>query len=325
MGPRRPETVFGRFDLCWDPDGPSKLYEFNADTPTSLIESAVVQWFWLQDTFGHGKYGAGDDGSGGGDTKNVGAGKDQFNALHELLIEQWRYIRTERWKLPEGAPLYVASLHDSGDGELITEDYDNVAYMAETIQAAGFEPRQIFIESIRWDVENKTFMDLEDRPIRHIYKLYPWEWMVHEKFADQLLAAEQRTQWVEPLWKLLLSNKQLLVVLWEMFPGHPNLLPAFNSNVMFKGQKHVRKPKLGREGANVQILDERGGVIERMEGGYGDEGYVWQQYKALPSFDGWNAVVGSWIVGETPAGVDFRETSTKITGDMAFIVPHYIN
>ena len=284
-----------------------------------------MQWFWLQDTFGHGKYGAGDDGSGGGDTKNVGAGKDQFNALHELLIEQWRYIRTERWKLPEGAPLYVASLHDSGDGELITEDYDNVAYMAETIQAAGFEPRQIFIESIRWDVENKTFMDLEDRPIRHIYKLYPWEWMVHEKFADQLLAAEQRTQWVEPLWKLLLSNKQLLVVLWEMFPGHPNLLPAFNSNVMFKGQKHVRKPKLGREGANVQILDERGGVIERMEGGYGDEGYVWQQYKALPSFDGWNAVVGSWIVGETPAGVDFRETSTKITGDMAFIVPHYIN
>jgi glutathionylspermidine synthase len=297
-------TVFGRFDLCFDSAGPSKLLEFNADTPTSLIESAVVQWFWLKDLFG-------DD-------------KDQFNSIHEELIAQWQHIRTQRWHLPKDAPLYVASLHDSGDGELLSEDYDNVAYMAETIKAAGFEPRQIFMEEIQWDATNEQFVDKTGWPIRQIYKLYPWEWMTRENYADNVLAAGQRTQWVEPLWKLLLSNKQLLVILWELFPGHPNLLPAFNTNVPFGGKMHVRKPKLGREGANVQIVGADGIVVEQADGGYGEEGYVWQEYKPLPSFEGWNAVIGSWIVGETPCGVDFRETSTKITGDMAFFVPHYI-
>lgn len=297
-------TVFGRFDLCYDTAGPAKMLEFNADTPTSLVESAAVQWFWLKDVFGD-KH-------------------DQFNSLHEQLIEQWRHIRSQRWRLPSGAPLYVASLHDNGDGELISEDYDNVAYMAETIKAAGFTPKQIFMEDISWSDHYQAFIDKEDQVIRHIYKLYPWEWMVQEQFADNILQAQQRTQWVEPLWKLLLSNKQLLVVLWELFPGHPNLLPAFNSDVPLDGKQSVRKPKLGREGANVLIQAPDGSVMEHAEGGYGAEGYVWQQYKALPEFDGWHAVVGSWIVGETPAGIDFRETSTLITGDMAFIVPHYI-
>lgn len=298
-------TVFGRFDLAWQPNGPAKMLEFNADTPTSLIESAAAQWFWMKDIFG-------DD-------------KDQFNSIHEELITQWQHIRTKRWKLPQDAPLYMASLRDNGDNELLSEDYDNVAYMAETVQAAGFTPRQIFMEDISWSEEYQAFIDTESRPIRHIYKLYPWEWMVHEGFADNLITAWPRTSWIEPIWKMLLSNKQLLVILWELFPDHPNLLPAYNNEKAFQGVRYVRKPKLGREGANVEVIEANGDLLETAIGGYGEEGYVYQQYQALPHFDGWNAVIGSWIVGETPTGIDFRETSTLITGDMAFFVPHYIN
>jgi len=35
------------------------------------------------------------------------------------------------------------------------------------------------------------------------------------------------TRWIEPPWKAVLSNKGILPLLWEMFPGHPNLLPAY--------------------------------------------------------------------------------------------------
>lgn len=297
-------TVFGRFDLCWQADGPVKLLEFNADTPTSLIESSVVQWFWLKDMFGDSK--------------------DQFNSLHERLIEQWAHIRTERWQLPVGASLHVASLRDNGDGQVIAEDYDNVAYMAEVAKAAGFIPKQIFIEDIKWDDAGHNFVDGDGQPIDRLYKLYPWEWLTNESYAPHIINNWPRTKWAEPAWKMLLSNKQLLVVLWELFPGHPNLLPAFNTDVPLLGKQYVRKPKLGREGANVQILQAGGAVVERAEGGYGTEGYIWQEYCKLPAFDGWNAVIGSWIVGSEPAGVDFRESSTLITGDMAFIVPHYI-
>lgn len=297
-------TVYGRFDLSLAPDGTPKLLEFNADTPTSLLETSAVQWHWMKDIFGEKA--------------------DQFNSVHEQLVEQWRHVRTDRWRLPEGAPLYMSSLHDGGDGRLIVEDYENVAYMAETVKAAGFTPRQIYIEDIAYDNENRQFIDGAGRPIRHIFKLYPWEWMTREAFGKNILEAGSRTSWVEPLWKMLLSNKQLLVVLWELFPDHPNLLPAYNTKERLSGQKVVRKPKLGREGANVTIFQEDGTIKEESTGDYGDEGYVWQAYSELPENDGMQAVIGSWIVGETPAGIDIRETSGAITNDLAFFVPHYI-
>ena len=64
-------SLYGRLDLAYDGKSPPKLLEFNADTPTSLLESAVCQWFWLQDCF---------------------PGCDQFNSLHERLIDRWRQL-----------------------------------------------------------------------------------------------------------------------------------------------------------------------------------------------------------------------------------------
>ena len=126
-----------------------------------------------------------------------------------------------------GRALHLASLHDSGDGALIIEDFDTVAYMAETVDRPRFEPKLVFMEDLRWDVDSQRFLDGDDAPIRQIFKLYPWEWMHHRAVRQVSPVSRGTTQWVEPAWKLLLSNKQLLVVLWELFPDHPNLLPAF--------------------------------------------------------------------------------------------------
>ncbi|MCU1481219.1 MAG: hypothetical protein JWQ19_2005 [Subtercola sp.] len=298
-------TVYGRFDFVLDVNGVPKLLEFNADTPTSLVETAAAQWQWLEEV--------------------RGPGADQFNSLHEQLIEQWMHIRTARWGVAAGALLHLASLHDSGDGELIVEDFDTVAYMAETAKAAGFDPKLIFVEDIRWDVESSRFLDGDGQIIQHIFKLYPWEWMINEQFSGFLLPSRGTTNWVEPLWKLLLSNKQLLVVLWELFPDHPNLLPSFASASPLVGSAYVSKPRLGREGANVTIVDAAGAVVEQQPGGYGEEGFVYQQRADTAPVDGKTVVIGSWVVGETPAGIDIRETSSLITGDLAEFVPHFIS
>lgn len=295
-------TVYGRFDLAYDDRGAVKLLEFNADTPTSLVETAAAQWQWLIDVHG--------------------PDADQFNSLHEQLVEQWRHLRLERWTLDEGARLHLASLRDSGDGELIVEDADTVAYMAETAAQAGFDPKLIFVEDIRYELDGAGFVDADGEPIRRIFKLYPWEWMLGEQFGGLLLDRRERTRWVEPAWKLLLSNKQLLVVLWEMFRGHPNLLPASAEPLI--GTAQVRKPRLGREGANVTVLDDDGSVVAENGGVYGEEGFIHQARAELARIDGKTVVIGSWIVGETPAGIDVRETSGLITGDLAEFVPHYI-
>ncbi len=344
-------TVYGRFDLAYD-DGAGapglagraaplgglrpptvKLLEFNADTPTSLVESAAAQWQWLEEQTAAGV---------------LPAGADQFNGLHELLIEQWAHVRAARWGLAPGARLHLASLHDTGDGELIVEDFDTVAYMAETAAAAGFDPKLVFMEDLSFSLERGLFLDADGEPVRHIFKLYPWEWMIVEQFGGFLPNSRGVTAWVEPAWKLLLSNKQLLVVLWELFPGHPNLLPAFaepesgadapgaDANAgatagtgpealsALAGRATVRKPRLGREGANVTVRDASGAVVAEASGAYGDEGFIVQERARFSDIRGKTAVIGSWIVGETPAGIDLRETSGPITGDLAEFVPHYI-
>ena len=66
--------------------------------------------------------------------------------------------------------------------------------------------------------------------MRSVFKLYPWEWMVHEEFADAALARmgdeQGQTVWIEPIWKMMWSNKGILPVLWRLYPDHPNLLPG---------------------------------------------------------------------------------------------------
>jgi len=301
-------TVYGRFDLAYDGQGEPRLLEFNADTPTGLVETAAAQWQWLEEV--------------------RGPRADQFNSVHEQLVEQWRHLRTERWRVPEGARLHLASLHDSGDGELIVEDFDTVAYLAETARLAGFAPKQVFVEDLRWqpdpDLEGGRFIDADGERVAWIFKLYPWEWMLQEQFAGFLLQSRHSTEWVEPAWKLLLSNKQLLVVLWELFPGHPNLLPAFGAREPLAGRAYVEKPKLGREGGNVRIVDGSGAEVAFQPGPYGDEGFVYQERAVFADIPGKTAVLGSWIVGDTPAGLAVRETSGPITGDLAEFVPHYI-
>lgn len=295
-------TVYGRFDLVYDGSGSPKMLEFNADTPTTLVESAVAQWHWVCDQF----------------TTSA----DQFNSIHEKLIAQWKHIREERLKAPKGTVLHLASVHNGNDGRLIIEDHDTVAYMAETARLAGFETKQIFMEQVGWDGEH--FVDGDNQPIRHFFKLYPWEWIAHEPFAPHVLETAKRDTWIEPLWKMILSNKQLLVILWELFPDHPNLLPSYKDAGRFAGKKYVKKPKLSREGANVQILNEQGVIVEEAKGEYGEEGYIYQAFEGLPLFDDKHALIGSWIVGDEPAGINIRETSKLITGDMAEFVPHYI-
>jgi glutathionylspermidine synthase len=289
---RQDPHVYGRFDLRYDGSGPAKLLEYNADTPTSLLEAAVVQWFWKTEVFP-------DD--------------DQWNSIHEKLVERWTEI---------GDRLPSKELHFTwSSADPTGEDHVTTAYLQETAAEAGLDTIGLAIEEIGWDPLLKRFVDLEEAPMNTIIKLYPWEWVVDEEFGKHAVASLPQTSWIEPLWKMLLSNKSLLAVLWEMHPGHPNLLPAFIDDPGMLTE-YVRKPRLGREGANIQIVapgyeTETGGV-------YGQEGFVYQAFDPLPEFDGYRPALGAWIVGDSSAGLGIRETAGLVTDDGAAFVPHRI-
>jgi glutathionylspermidine synthase len=134
------------------------------------------------------------------------------------------------------------------------------------------------------------------------------------------------TRFIEPAWKCLLSNKGLLPLLWEMAPGHPNLLPAYFESDDRKtaiGERFARKPIWSREGANVLLIDGED-VVGHTGGTYGTEGYIRQALVELQAFDGMFPVLGSWLVGDEPAGMGIREDATRVTGNRSRFVPHVI-
>jgi glutathionylspermidine synthase len=280
------KSLYGRFDLSWDGNGEPRMLEYNADTPTALLEASVVQWYWLQDVFPKA---------------------DQFNSIHEKLIERWKDMRGQ---LPSDARVYFTC--DSGS----PEDQGNLDYLRDTATQADLNALPIDIADIGWN--GKRFVDLEEKPINALFKLYPWEWMVREEFGKYLAEGSMRV--IEPAWKMLLSNKAILPVLWEMFPDHPNLLPASFEPGKF-ATDYVKKPIYSREGANVSI-NAKGEVVEA-GGDYGAEGFIWQGYHPLPTFGANHTVIGSWIVGEEPAGIGIREDESPITKNTSRFVPHY--
>lgn len=278
------KNLYGRFDFRYDGKRPPQLLEYNADTPTALFEAAVVQWDWLEALW---------------------PGRDQFNSLHEKLIEAWKSFGLRR------ARLYFAAVKDHA------EDGGTVEYLRDTAVQAGLDTARISIEDIGWD--GARFLDLDNNPIEALFKLYPWEWIVGEEFGKHLLSGAARV--IEPAWKMVLSNKAALALLWEMAPNHPNLLPAAFEQGAIEGAV-VRKPIFGREGANVQVI-EADRVVAETGGGYGTEGFVYQAHAPLPAFDGNYPVIGAWVVASQPAGIGIREDSTAITRDTSRFVPHF--
>ena len=292
---RGDKSLYGRIDLRFDGLGPAKLLEYNADTPTSLFEAAVFQWTWLEQAI---------------ERNIVPKRADQFNSIHEALIEAWRGIGA-------GRHLHLAGVLDNA------EDAGTLSYLEDVARQAGLATTTIDIGEIGL-LGDRYFVDVEGRAIDLAFKLYPWEWMMREDFGKQLATCP--TRWIEPPWKAILSNKGILPLLWKMFPLHPNLLPSFfdgDPQAADLGTSYVRKPLYSREGANVALVSA-GETIEEEDGPYGEEGFIRQMLMQLPDFSGQFPVVGSWIVAGEARGLSIREDETPITGNASRFIPHAI-
>jgi glutathionylspermidine synthase len=198
------------------------------------------------------------------------------------------------------------------------EDLGNLEYLQDTAIQAGLGTCRLCIEELGWDTARRRFVDLENQSVLTLFKLYPWEWLLQEKFGPAL--PESGIHMIEPPWKLIMGCKGLLPLLWELFPDHPNLLPAYFDEERLSGDR-VIKPLYSREGCNIQIIRE--GEILASGGSYGKEGSICQRYHALPCFGGNYPVVGSWVIGGEPAGIGIREDSTEITTNTSRFIPHY--
>lgn len=277
-------NIFGRLDFSYDGIQPPKLLEHNADVPLTMSEASIVQNQWLQ---------------------QVWPGKGQFNNIHQSLVAAWRGF---------SSPIHLVSFEDP----YLKETDLNIAYFAETIKEAGRIAKVVKLDKVLWD--GQYFRDPDNTIIKTVVKLYAWEYLINDVYGNY---AHQKTmQIIEPIWKMILSNKALLVLLWELFPDHPNLLPAYFDCKRINGD-YAKKPLFGRLGENITLHSNNGSISS--SGNYAEGPYIYQKLHPLKNRDGNYATIGSWLIEGRSVGIGIREDITPITNKDSRQVPYFID
>lgn len=287
--------MYGRFDFVLTKDGP-RLLEYNADTPTTLIETAVSQWNWFDQN-----------------REKLG-NASQFNELHEALVRHWSDMKADNG--------LTGKVHFAAFSQI--DDLSTVVYMAETAREAGVDVDVLPMEEIGWN--GVEFTDPSESKIETCFKLYPWEWMLEDEFGAHVVNTD--TRWIEPAWKMMLANKAILALLWERHSNLEWLVPCLMGapEVMNPGEKWVTKPLLSREGCNVRIweVQKDGQVVEidGVDGEYDEEEVVFQKYIEWNPIDGVYPMMGVWMVGDDAVGLGIREDDGPITQNNSRFIPH---
>nr|WP_293835301.1 glutathionylspermidine synthase family protein [uncultured Arsenicibacter sp.] len=290
--------LYGRFDLAGGIGyQPIKLLEFNADTATCIPETAVVQYAHLK--------------------ANKLDEKQQFNAVYETLVSQFRYLRQQN---PDMDPsLLLSAMRDA------PEDDANVAVLGEAAREAGFDVAFAYIDEVEFSATDGVFRhdSISGKFVRYDYwfKLVPWEYIAEEEpELTTILTEAVRSRKVivlNPAYTLLFQTKYILKVLWELFPNHPLLLET--GTTPLTGKPMVEKVLFGREGANVRILEADGSQRLAVEGEYGDYPKIYQAYTELNKDEAGNTYqAGVFFAGEA-CGLGYRRGGLILDNGAQFV------
>lgn len=327
---RHDKSLYGRFDFALN-NGSLKLLELNFDTPTSLYESAHLQRMWLEEMR---------------QFQEIPFAATQNNSIQQKLIATLRLHFSAH------------EIFHLGTFEHAREEIENLKYLQSCADSAGLKTQFIYLDDVRYDAEGRL-IDREGRQITCLFKLFPWELLFIEdaksfsatgKYLFSPLVTSNQTTFIEPAWKSILSNKGILPLLCAFTGDREFLLEASfddgsDAARRISGGSHVSKPIYGREGQGITLQDESGRSITTEENSEsvqtmslactesaqtvfvsGTESVqnIVQTYTPLPTYRDYFLVIGSWVVGDEPAGISVRADRSKITGRNALFVPHYI-
>lgn len=296
--------LYGRFDLAGGIGGaPIKLIEFNADTPTSLFETAILQWALL---------------------KHNGMDEErQFNNVYQAISDNFRRLVTlfddpedfekhyDGWKI----------LFSSISGNI--EEEQTVRLLQQMAIDAGFETGFEPLGGVKFDDEG--IYDSSEEPYEYWFKLYPWEDIAIEEpeLATQLttIMQNQKAIILNPAYTLLFQSKGMMKILCDLFPDSPYLLQT--SFEPLKGVQHVEKRMFGREGANVRIIDAAGSTLETNDGPYSNFKPIYQEYVEFPKDSQGNSYQAGVFFAYEACGLGFRRGG-KILNNMSKFVGHVL-
>ena len=297
--------LYSRFDLAGGVNGlPIKLIEFNSDTPTSLFETAIIQWALLK--------------------KNGLDEASQFNNLYEALVDNFKRIITldndvekfEEYYSKLGWKILFSSISTSN------EDINTTKLLQHIAQEAGFNTDFEFIEEVQFNDEG---IFKEDELFEFWFKLIPWEDIAIDESELALILTEivkeKKAIIFNPAYTLMFQSKGFMKILWDLYPNHPLLLET--SFEPLEGKKQVEKRCFGREGANTKIINEDGSIDVETDGVYEGHKAIFQEYVELPTDANNDSYQAGVFYAFEACGLGFRKGG-KILNNMSKFVGHIV-
>ena len=296
--------LYGRFDLAGGIDGePIKLLEFNADTPTALYETAIVQWAMLKQN--------------GMDESN------QFNVLYDALLDNFKRLVTleesvdgfeERY---DGWKFLFTSIKGNAEEE------NTVKLLRYIATEAGYDTEFAYIDDIEFDSDEGIFVGEQSYELW--FKLIPWEDIAIEESDLAALigdiVANQKAIIFNPVYTLMFQSKAILSILWELYPNHPLLLET--SSEPLEGRKQVKKPIYGREGGSVSIIESDGTISYHEDGEYDEFDSIYQEYVELPRDSQGNKYQAGVFYAYEACGLGYRKGG-EVMNNMSKFVGHVV-
>ncbi len=279
--------LYGRFDLAGGIDGkPIKLIEFNADTPTALFETAILQWAMLK--------------------ANNMEETHQFNSVYEAIRDNFKRLVmleddiNDFDKYYDGWKILFSSVKDN-------EEEESTVKLLQTIaEDAGFITEFAYMEDVEFDGEEGVFY--KDVNYEYWFKLFPWEDIgIEESELARLMTQIMKNQkaiFLNPAYTLMFQSKAFMKILWDLYPNHPLLLETDFEPL--KGKAQVEKKIFGREGANTIIVDENEKVIEERGGEYGEFSSIFQEFVEFPKDSKGNYYQAGVFFAYEGCGLGFR-------------------
>ncbi len=295
--------IYGRVDFAGGIGGePIKLIEFNADTPTGLFETAVLQWALLK--------------------KNGMDEERQFNNVYQAISDNFRRLITlhddpERFEeLYDGWKILFSSIEGNEEEETTTRLLQQIA------TDAGFNTGFEFLQNVTFNDDG--IADSNENPYEYWFKLYPWEDIgTDEPELAVMLAGimeKQQAILLNPAYTLLFQSKGMLKILYDLFPDSPYLLPA--SFEPLEGA-YVEKKVFGREGANTTVVNADGTVAAQTDGPYGNFKSVYQEYVPFTEDAHANQYQAGVFFAYEACGLGYRRGG-KILDNMSKFVGHVL-
>ncbi|HIP45670.1 MAG TPA: glutathionylspermidine synthase family protein [Sulfurospirillum arcachonense] len=292
--------LYGRFDLAGGVDGkPIKLIEFNADTPTALFETAIVQWALLK--------------ANGMDERS------QFNNTYEAIKENFKRLVVMSGDTENFAENYNGwkILFSSVKGSI--EDENTTKLLQSAANEAGFGTDFAFADEVEFDGEDGIFKG--DENFEYWFKLIPWENIGIDESGLALMLREimdnQKAIILNPAYTLMFQSKAFMKILWDLYPNHPLLLEC--SYEPLQGKKQVEKRVFGREGANTVILDEKNHVIAQEEGEYENFAPIYQEYVELNTDKNGESYQAGVFYAYEACGLGFRRGGLILNNYSKFV------